>query len=91
MLFDVTPRRVILNGIEDIVSRPDLADRALFLTLEGDPRRAPSLGGGTVGGIGRSSARVFSACSSIRSRRAWGYCRKPNLRSCHGWRTSHWG
>ena len=26
--------RVILNGIEDIVSRPDLADRALFLTLE---------------------------------------------------------
>src|SRR5215831_9944229 len=26
-------RPVILNGIEDVVSRPDLADRALFLTL----------------------------------------------------------
>ena len=33
MLFDAC-RPVILNGIEDIVNRPDLADRALFLTLE---------------------------------------------------------
>ena len=36
-------RPVILNGIEDIVARPDLADRALFLTLEPIPeeRRRP--------------------------------------------------
>ena len=33
VLFDAA-RPVILNGIEDIVERPDLADRALFLTLE---------------------------------------------------------
>ena len=34
---------MILNGIEDIVTRPDLADRALFLTLEPipDERRLP--------------------------------------------------
>ena len=32
VLFDAA-RPVILNGIEDVVSRPDLADRALFLTL----------------------------------------------------------
>jgi hypothetical protein len=32
-LFDAV-RPIILNGIEDIVTRPDLADRALFLTLE---------------------------------------------------------
>ena len=34
---------MILNGIEDIVARPDLADRALFLTLEPIPeeRRRP--------------------------------------------------
>jgi hypothetical protein len=32
-LFDVT-RPMILNGIEDFVTRPDLADRALFLTPE---------------------------------------------------------
>ncbi len=32
-LFDVV-RPIILNGIEDFVTRPDLADRAVFLTLE---------------------------------------------------------
>ena len=42
ILFDAS-RPVILNGIEDIVTRPDLADRALFLTLEPIPeeRRRP--------------------------------------------------
>ncbi len=33
VLFDAA-RPVILNGIEEIVARPDLADRAVFLTLE---------------------------------------------------------
>lgn len=33
VLFDAS-RPVILNGIEDIVTRPDLADRAVVLTLE---------------------------------------------------------
>ena len=36
VLFDAM-RPMILNGIEDIVTRPDLADRALFLTLEPIP------------------------------------------------------
>jgi hypothetical protein len=36
MLFEAC-RPVILNGIEDIVTKPDLADRALFLTLEPIP------------------------------------------------------
>ena len=42
VLFSAT-RAVILNGIEDIVTRPDLADRAIFLTLEAIPeeRRRP--------------------------------------------------
>nr|QIO37294.1 hypothetical protein HAP40_19310 [Bradyrhizobium sp. 1(2017)] len=42
VLFDAT-RPVILNGIEEIVTRPDLADRALFLTLQPIPeeRRRP--------------------------------------------------
>ena len=42
MLFDAV-RPVILNGIEDIVTRPDLADRAVFLTLAPIPeeRRRP--------------------------------------------------
>jgi hypothetical protein len=42
VLFDAM-RPVILNGIEDIVTRPDLADRAVFLTLGPIPeeRRRP--------------------------------------------------
>lgn len=42
VLFDAA-RPVVLNGIEDIVTRPDLADRAVFLTLEPIPeeRRRP--------------------------------------------------
>jgi hypothetical protein len=36
VLFDAA-RPVIPNGIEDIVMRPDLADRAVFLTLEPIP------------------------------------------------------
>jgi hypothetical protein len=32
-------RPIILNGIEDIVTRPDLGDRALFLTLRPIPER----------------------------------------------------
>jgi hypothetical protein len=42
VLFDAA-RPVILNGIEDIVTRPDLADRALLLTLAPIPeeRRRP--------------------------------------------------
>lgn len=42
VLFDAA-RPVILNGIEDMVTRPDLADRAIFLTLESIPeeRRRP--------------------------------------------------
>jgi hypothetical protein len=42
VLFDAV-RPVLLNGIEDIVERPDLADRAVFLTLEPIPeeRRRP--------------------------------------------------
>jgi hypothetical protein len=42
VLFEAA-RPVILNGIEDVVTRPDLADRALFLTLPylGEAHRRP--------------------------------------------------
>ena len=36
VLFD-SCRPIILNGIEDCITRPDLADRAVFLTLESIP------------------------------------------------------
>jgi hypothetical protein len=46
VLFDAA-RPVILNGIEEDVTRPDLADRALFLTLPSisDARPVTMLGG----------------------------------------------
>ena len=37
ILFEAQ-RPMILNGIEDIVERPDLADRSLFLTLDSIPK-----------------------------------------------------
>src|SRR5262249_18356652 len=54
VLFDAA-RPVILNGIEDIVARPDLADRALFLTLEPIPesRRRPEAELWTAFEVGR--------------------------------------
>ena len=56
VLFDAA-RPVILNGIEDIVTRPDLADRAVFLTLEPIPEERRRPGAGTLGGVrGRAPA-----------------------------------
>jgi hypothetical protein len=42
VLFE-SMRPILLNGIEDVVSRPDLGDRAIFLTLPpiGDSQRRP--------------------------------------------------
>jgi hypothetical protein len=42
VLFQAT-RPILMNGIEDVISRPDLADRAIFLTLPAIPegRRRP--------------------------------------------------
>jgi len=42
VLFAAT-RPILLNGIEEVVSRPDLGDRAIFLTLPpiGDAQRRP--------------------------------------------------
>ncbi len=45
VLFQAT-RPILLNGIEDVVSRPDLGDRAIFLTLNqiGEVQRRPEAG-----------------------------------------------
>jgi hypothetical protein len=63
VLFDAA-RPVILNGIEDIVTRPDLADRAVFLTLEPIPeeRRRPEA---ELRAALKPSARAASASCSM--------------------------
>ena len=42
MLFEAA-RPILLNGIEEVISRPDLGDRAIFLTLApiGEALRRP--------------------------------------------------
>ena len=89
VLFDAA-RPVILNGIEDIVTRPDLADRALFLTLEPIPeeRRRPEAG--TLGGVrGRAPAHPGRA-ARCRGRGPQAAARDP-AGSCRAWRTSRCG
>ena len=77
VLFDAA-RPVILNGIEDIVTRPDLADRAVFLTLEPIPEERRRPGGGTVGGVrGRAPAHPGRAA---RCRWCEGLKRLPETR-----------
>ena len=44
-------RPAILNGIEEVVNRPDLADRAIFLTLEPIPDDKRRLETETVGRV----------------------------------------
>ena len=44
-------RPLILNGIDEVVARGDLADRAIFLTPERDSRGGPQAGGRVVGAI----------------------------------------
>ena len=56
VLFDAT-RPVILNGIEEIVARPDLADRAVLLTLETIPEERR-----------RSEAELWAAFEAERPR-----------------------
>jgi hypothetical protein len=47
VLFDAA-RPIILNGIEDIITRPDLADRAIFLTLPSNIGSAATVGEGAL-------------------------------------------
>jgi hypothetical protein len=61
VLFDAT-RPMILNGIEEIVTRPDLADRARVSDTGADPGGAPPPRGGIVGSVrGRTSANLGRA------------------------------
>ena len=50
MLFDAM-RPAILNGIEDVATRPDLADRAILLTLEIYPRGRPAVRARAMGSV----------------------------------------
>jgi len=88
-IFNVK-RPVVLNGIEDFVLRPDLADRCLFLQLN------PSL---TISGARkRNSLRRSRKPGRAYSGDCWTLwptesadCRRPNFQPFHGWRISRRG
>ena len=90
VLFDAA-RPVILNGIEDIVTRPDLADRAVFLTLRADPGGTAADRRRNSGPPSRPNVRASSACCSMPWRRASSGCQRHGWRSCRAWRISHCG
>ena len=81
-------RPLILNGIDEVVARGDLADRAIFLTLNAipDADRRPNCGRGS-----RKPARAFSAPSSMRSSKGCGGFRTSSSTVFRGWRTSQSG
>jgi hypothetical protein len=60
VLFDAM-RPTILNSIEDVITRPDLASRALFLTLGAIPEDKRCTGGGNCWPILREGVLTCSA------------------------------
>ena len=90
VLFDAA-RPVILNGIEEIVTRPDLADRAVFLTLEPIPeeRRRPEQELRTA--FEAERPRILGACCSTLWLRASSGCPRRDWRSCRAWQISPYG
>jgi hypothetical protein len=61
-------RPVILNGIEDIVTRPDLADRAIFITLEAIPEGKRKPEGELWAAFERERAQILGALLTALSR-----------------------
>ena len=83
-------RPIILNGIEDVITRPDLADRAIFLTYR-TCRKDIDAPRKRFGAISRRHSRVSSElCWMLQ---AMDCARSPKFdwNSCHGWPTLHSG
>jgi hypothetical protein len=83
-------RPVILNGIEDFVTRPDLADRAILLTLH----RLPNANAGRsmrFGGSSSSQDRTSLARSSMRPCMGYSWCRGCAFSGCLASLTSRSG
>ena len=89
VLFDAA-RPVILNGIEEIVTRPDLADRAVFLTLQPIRKNTADLSR-NCGPHSTPNARASLVCCSTPWWWASSGCPRHGWRSCRAWRISRCG
>src|SRR5262249_12963423 len=63
-LFNVQ-RPVVLNGIEDFVGRPDLADRAIFLTLEPIPEERRKADQALQDELNRARPKILGALLNL--------------------------
>jgi hypothetical protein len=72
MLFEAA-RPILLNGIEEVISRPDLGERAIFLTL------------GSIGEVQRrAEAELWREFESARPA-SWGLCSTRWCMACAVW------
>ena len=89
VLFDAE-RPVILNGIEEIVTRPDLADRALFLTLQPIPEENRRPEQELWAAFEAERPRILGVLLDAAVERP-GRLPRTSSTSCPAWRTSRCG
>jgi hypothetical protein len=77
-------RPVILSGIEDVITRPDLADRAILLMLAPIAERQRRPEHALWREFELAPARTSLARSSMRSRTDYRGCRASASSSAHG-------
>ena len=90
VLFEAA-RPIMLNGIEDVISRADLADRAIFLTLAPiaeEQRRSESE---LWREFELARPRILGALLDAAGRAACGNCPVCASSGCRGWPTSRSG
>ena len=88
-IFDST-RPTILTGIEEVVTRGDLLDRSIIVSLPAIPEPAPA-GVGNLAAIRGGPAAAVGGASTMRWRRRWKTSAARSSPPCREWRTSHSG
>ena len=84
VLFEAA-RPIILNGIEDVITRPDFADRAIFLTLAADHGSATPSGERILAQVrDRTAAHPRCAARCGGTRLADASARSPATAAAHG-------
>ncbi|MCL2716597.1 MAG: hypothetical protein FWD68_19040 [Alphaproteobacteria bacterium] len=83
-------RPIIAKGIDDFVTRPDLADRSIFLTLAAIPEDARRLERDVWAAFDKAKPAVRARYTK-RWRVACGRCLSQNWNGCLAWRTSPFG
>ncbi len=92
VLFDAM-RPILLNGIEEAATRPDLLDRAVLLQLPAIPEHRRRLDSDMDAGFERAAPRILGAvldavAASLRRRREVKLERLPRMADCESRRAA---